>query len=99
MSWVSLEMREKLFDETISGLEFSIGTLLNLESTLNLLTDHDRSKREMGANELSKVFLKILKFFHVFTIHKQKKKKLLTSGEACRLLNLDAICQIMLSLR
>ena len=84
MSWDRWRCWEKLFDETISGLEFSIGDeLLNLESTLNLLTDHDRSKREMGANELSKVFLKILKFFHVFTIHKQKKKKLLTSGEAC----------------
>ena len=47
---------EKLFDETIAGLEFSIGDeTLNLESTLNLLTDHDRSRREMGANELSRV--------------------------------------------
>ena len=48
---------EKLFDETIAGLEFSLDDqILNLESTLNLLTDHDRSKRKAGAQEIAKIF-------------------------------------------
>jgi len=55
---------EKLFDETIAGLEFSVGgEILNLESTLNLLTDHDRSRRETGAMELARVFSKNIKTF------------------------------------
>ncbi|MEM7488240.1 MAG: oligoendopeptidase F, partial [Pseudomonadota bacterium] len=36
----------KLFDETIAGLTFTVdGEDLNIEGTLNLLTDHDRAKR------------------------------------------------------
>ncbi len=55
---------EKLFDETIAGLEFTVhGQTLNLESTLNLLTDHDRSQREIGAMELARVFSKNIKTF------------------------------------
>lgn len=48
---------EKLFDETIAGLTFDIeGQDLNIEATLNLLTEQDRSKREMAARELARVF-------------------------------------------
>ena len=48
---------ERLFDETIAGLEFNVeGDLLNIEGTLNLLTDPDRSKREAAARELAEVF-------------------------------------------
>ena len=55
---------EKLFDETIAGLEFAVGgEILNLESTLNLLTDHDRSRRETSAIELARVFSKNIKTF------------------------------------
>ena len=55
---------EKLFDETIAGLELGVGgEILNLESTLNLLTDHDRSRRETGATELARVFSKNIKTF------------------------------------
>ncbi|MGF6860663.1 oligoendopeptidase F [Rhodobacteraceae bacterium MBR-64] len=47
----------RLFDETMAGLEFSIGgDALSLESTLNLLTDPDRAKREEAARELARVF-------------------------------------------
>ncbi|MGR3492458.1 MAG: M3 family oligoendopeptidase, partial [Shimia sp.] len=47
----------RLFDETIAGLEFTVdGEVLNLEGTLNLLTDTDRAKREAGARELARVF-------------------------------------------
>ena len=48
---------ERLFDETIAGLKFNVeGDLLNIEGTLNLLTDPDRSKREAASRELAEVF-------------------------------------------
>ncbi len=47
---------ERLFDETIAGLTFEIGgETLNIEATLNFLTDQDRVKREAAAHELAKV--------------------------------------------
>ena len=54
----------KLFDETIAGLTFTIGEEeLNLEATLNFLTDHDRAKREAAAKELARVFGENVKLF------------------------------------
>ena len=48
---------ERLFDETIAGLSFTIeGEERTIEGTLDLLTDHDRSRREAGAVELARVF-------------------------------------------
>ena len=48
---------ERLFDETIAGLDFEVeGETLNIEGTLNLLTDPDRAKREAAAHELAQVF-------------------------------------------
>ncbi|MEM8823340.1 MAG: M3 family oligoendopeptidase, partial [Pseudomonadota bacterium] len=47
----------KLFNETIAGLAFTVdGEELNIEGTLNLLTDQARSKREAAARELARVF-------------------------------------------
>jgi oligoendopeptidase F len=47
----------KLFDETIAGLRFDVdGDQLGIEATLNLLTDHDRSRREAGARALAETF-------------------------------------------
>jgi len=47
----------RLFDETMSSLEFEIdGEVLNLESTLNLLSDRDEKKREAGFKALAKTF-------------------------------------------
>jgi oligoendopeptidase F len=55
---------ERLFDETIAGLEFDIdGEALNIEGTLNLLTDPDRKKRETAARELAEVFSGNIKTF------------------------------------
>ncbi|MDW3222426.1 MAG: M3 family oligoendopeptidase [Paracoccaceae bacterium] len=55
---------ERLFDETIAGLEFEVdGEQLNIEGTLNLLTDPDRAKREAGARELADVFSANIKTF------------------------------------
>jgi oligoendopeptidase F len=56
----------KLFDETMAGLMFDVGgepEALNLEATLNLLTDLDRSKREAAARALAVVFNKNIKLF------------------------------------
>ncbi|MDO5633199.1 MAG: M3 family oligoendopeptidase [Paracoccus sp. (in: a-proteobacteria)] len=47
----------RLFDETMTALEFDVdGETLGLEATLNLLTDHDRSRREAGAQALAVTF-------------------------------------------
>jgi oligoendopeptidase F len=55
---------ERLFDETIAGLGFEVdGEPLNIEGTLNLLTDHDRAKREAAAQELARVFGMNIKTF------------------------------------
>ena len=48
---------ERLFDETIAGLSFDVdGEVLNIEGTLNLLTEQDRAKREAASRELARVF-------------------------------------------
>ena len=54
----------RLFDETMAGLEFTVdGETLSLESTLNLLTEHDRSKREAATHALAEVFRDNIKTF------------------------------------
>ncbi|WP_204114918.1 M3 family oligoendopeptidase [Shimia biformata] len=55
---------ERLFDETIAGLTFDIdGEELNIEGTLNFLTDQNRDKREAAARELARVFNENIKIF------------------------------------
>jgi len=55
---------ERLFDETIAGLTFNVnGEELNIEGTLNFLTDPDREKREAAARELAEVFAENIKIF------------------------------------
>ncbi|EAQ03373.1 oligoendopeptidase F [Pseudooceanicola batsensis HTCC2597] len=47
---------EKLFDETVAGLTFTIdGEELGLEATTTLLTEPDRDKREAAAREIARV--------------------------------------------
>ncbi|TKA96397.1 M3 family oligoendopeptidase [Cereibacter changlensis] len=56
----------RLFDETMAGLTFELPgeeEPLNLEATLNLLTDPDRAKREAAARALAAVFDKHIKLF------------------------------------
>ena len=56
----------KLFDETMAGLMFKVEgeeEELNLEATLNLLTDTDRAKREAAARALAVVFDRNIKLF------------------------------------
>ncbi|MBC9247052.1 M3 family oligoendopeptidase [Paracoccus sp. 11-3] len=54
----------RLFDETTAALEFDVdGEMMGIESTLNLLTEHDRAKREAAAHALAKVFGDNIKLF------------------------------------
>ena len=54
----------RLFDETTAALTFTVdGEELNLEATLNLLTEPERAKREAGARELARVFGGNVKLF------------------------------------
>jgi len=56
----------KLFDETMAGLMFKVAgeeEELNLEATLNLLTDPQRAKREAAARALAEVFDRNIKLF------------------------------------
>ena len=46
----------KLFDEQMAALEFTVdGETLNLEATLNLLTEKDRGRREAAFREIARV--------------------------------------------
>ena len=55
---------ERLFDETIAGLSFTVdGEELGIEGTLNLLTEQERGKREAAARELARVFQDNVKVF------------------------------------
>lgn len=54
----------RLFDETIAGLMFTVGGEdLPLEAAANLLSDPDRSKREAAAKEIAKVLGENIKIF------------------------------------
>ena len=47
----------KLFDETIAALKFTVdGQEMNIEGTLNLMSDQDRATREKASRELARVF-------------------------------------------
>ncbi|MEM9968058.1 MAG: M3 family oligoendopeptidase [Pseudomonadota bacterium] len=55
---------ERMFDETIAGLEFEVaGETLGIEGTLNFLTDPDRAKREAASHALASVFQSNIKTF------------------------------------
>ena len=69
----------KLFDETMAGLMFAVAgeeEELNLEATLNLLTDADRTKREAASRALAAVFDKHIKLFARITNTLAKEKEI-----------------------
>ncbi len=67
----------RLFDETMAGLTFDVdGEEMNLEATLNLLTDTDRATREMGARALADVFGKNVSLFARITNTLAKEKEI-----------------------
>ncbi|MEO0486861.1 MAG: M3 family oligoendopeptidase [Pseudomonadota bacterium] len=54
----------RLFDETIAGLEFTVdGVPMGIEETLNLLSEQDRTQREAGARALAETFGENVKIF------------------------------------
>ncbi len=67
----------RLFDETMAGLEFEVdGETMPLESTLNLLSDPDRARRQAGAEALSAVFAEKLPLFARITNTLAKEKEI-----------------------
>ncbi len=69
---------ERLFDETIAGLEFEVdGEALNIEGTLNLLTEQERGKREAAARELVRVFQANIRTFARVHNTQAKEKEIL----------------------
>jgi oligoendopeptidase F len=65
-STVGASAWNRLFDETMAGLMFSVAgeeDEMSLEATLNLLTDADRKKREAASRALARVFEKNVKLF------------------------------------
>jgi len=63
-STVGASAWNRLFDETIAGLEFHIGDeTRGLEATLNDLTDQNRDTREAASREVARVFGDNVKLF------------------------------------
>lgn len=67
----------RLFDETMSSLEFTIeGETLGVEPALNLLQDPDRGKRKTAAVEISRVLGSHLRLFTQITNTLAKDKEI-----------------------
>ena len=67
----------RLFDETMAALTFNIeGEVLNLEATLNLLSDTNRAIREKGTRALIKVFGENISLFSRITNTLAKEKEI-----------------------
>ncbi|MEM8787986.1 MAG: M3 family oligoendopeptidase [Pseudomonadota bacterium] len=96
----------RLFDETMAGLRFDIdGEARPLEATLDLLTDHDRARREVGARALAQVFGENLTLFARITNTLAKEKEVtdtwrkLPSPQAGRHLSNDVEPEVVQALR
>ena len=67
----------RLFDETIAGLRFKVGSkTLAIEPTLNLLQDADGKKRKAAAEALAKTFKDNLRPFTLITNTLAKDKEI-----------------------
>jgi oligoendopeptidase F len=67
----------RLFDETMAGLRFSVeGETLALEPTLHLMVHPDEAKRQAGAEALAKVFGENLRLFTLITNTLSKDKEI-----------------------
>jgi oligoendopeptidase F len=63
-STVGASAWNKLFDETLAGLDFDLeGQKVGIETLLNQLTEQKRDKREAAAHELARIFDENLKIF------------------------------------
>jgi len=97
---------ERLFDETIAGLEFEVdGESLGIEGTLNLLTEQDRAKREAAAHELARVFGENIKIFARVHNTQAKEKEIvdrwrgMPSAQTARHLSNDVEPEVVEALR
>lgn len=97
---------EKLFDETIAGLEFEVdGEIFNIEGTTNFMTDPDRSKREAASRELASVFGENIKTFARVHNTLAKEKEIvdrwrnMPSAQASRHLSNDVEPEVVEALR
>lgn len=69
---------ERMFDETIAGLTFEVaGETRNIEGTLNLLTEQDRSLREAASTEVARVLGENIKTFARVHNTQTKEKEIL----------------------
>ena len=67
-----------LFDETITGLTFSVNKQnINIETTLDLLTSPNRDQREEAAKELASVFEQNIKIFSRILNAQMKEKDII----------------------
>jgi oligoendopeptidase F len=67
----------RLFDETIAGLRFKVGTkLLAIEPTLNFLQDPDPKTRKAAADALARTFKDNLRLFALVTNTLAKDKEI-----------------------
>ncbi|TDK51740.1 M3 family oligoendopeptidase [Antarcticimicrobium luteum] len=97
---------ERLFDETIAGLEFEVqGETLGIEGTLNLLTEQDRDTREAAARELARVFGETIKVFSRVHNTQAKEKEIvdrwrgMPSAQTARHLSNDVEPEVVEALR
>ena len=75
---------ERLFDETIAGLTFTVdGEEMGIEGTLNLLTDQDRDQREAAARELARVFGENIRTFSRVHNTAAKEKEVIDRWRGC----------------
>ncbi|GMG83755.1 M3 family oligoendopeptidase [Paralimibaculum aggregatum] len=68
----------RLFDETMASLEFEVegeDAPLGLEATLNLLSDHDRARRQAGGEALARTLGENLRLFTLVTNVLAKEKE------------------------
>jgi len=67
----------RLFDETMAGLRFTVnGAALTLEPTLNLMQSPDEAQRKLGAEALAKTFGENIKLFTLITNTLAKDKEI-----------------------
>jgi oligoendopeptidase F len=97
---------ERLFDETIAGLSFTVdGETLSIEGTLNLLTEQDRGTREAAARELARVFgANIRTFARVHNTQAKEKEiidrwRKMPTAQTARHLSNDVEPQVVEALR
>lgn len=97
---------ERLFDETIAGLEFEVeGETRGIEGTLNLLTEQGRDTREAAARGLAEVFEKNIKTFARVHNTQAKEKEIvdrwrgMPSAQTARHLSNDVEPEVVEALR